>query len=347
MEIGKNLISDERIVEQFLNILPELEPGEEFFYMFMARGKYVPNSDFKQEAVLKRGSVGNTKHLLNAIKRLASTKDTYTFDDKELSSDALVFYMKPNPRSIESSMFDTVRQIASNLGLVNKENNLVHYKLKSALESLMEKVDEEPITKDDIEGLQKIFKAKRTKMDKPERIALTSLQEAISRRVIVDVDIDVEPNCNFYFSSLIEILNGIFQNGELLGVIATKGGFHIQLETAKIGKKLGGTWLVNLMNSVPEGVKVEMKKDGFLPVPGVLQGGSYPRLIYHNDNGVVKMSSDSWTLFDKAHTVIDPDGWDRADWNWSFYNELITHDEFKMRVLTSTVKYNVKQQEEE
>jgi hypothetical protein len=37
-------------------------------------------------------------------------------------------------------------------------------------------------------------------------------------------------------------------------------------------------------------------------------------------------------------TILDPDGWDRKNFQYSFYEELITKEEFKRRVSSSTVQ---------
>ena len=36
--------------------------------------------------------------------------------------------------------------------------------------------------------------------------------------------------------------------------------------------------------------------------------------------------------------ILDPDGWDRLNYDYSFYEELITEKEFIKRVLNSTIK---------
>ena len=40
-------------------------------------------------------------------------------------------------------------------------------------------------------------------------------------------------------------------------------------------------------------------------------------------------------------TILDPDGWDRKNFQYSFYEELITKEEFKRRVSSSTVQCNI------
>jgi len=41
-------------------------------------------------------------------------------------------------------------------------------------------------------------------------------------------------------------------------------------------------------------------------------------------------------------TIIDPSGWDRDDFEYSFSEEEITKNEFETRLFASTVKYNKK-----
>ena len=43
---------------------------------------------------------------------------------------------------------------------------------------------------------------------------------------------------------------------------------------------------------------------------------------------------------DKKIIILDPDGWDRSNYEYSFNEELITYDEFQKRVLFSTCMFN-------
>ena len=52
-----------------------------------------------------------------------------------------------------------------------------------------------------------------------------------------------------------------------------------------------------------------------------------------------KKTSEEWypIIFPKKEVVImDPDGWDRSNWKFSWYKEEITRDEFNKRVMNST-----------
>lgn len=38
--------------------------------------------------------------------------------------------------------------------------------------------------------------------------------------------------------------------------------------------------------------------------------------------------------------IMDPDGWDRSNWQYSFYDEKITEEEFNKRLMNSTCLIN-------
>ena len=51
----------------------------------------------------------------------------------------------------------------------------------------------------------------------------------------------------------------------------------------------------------------------------------------------IKKTSEEW-LRERENIIkiIDPDGWDRSNYQYSFYEELITKEEFDKRLLMST-----------
>lgn len=54
----------------------------------------------------------------------------------------------------------------------------------------------------------------------------------------------------------------------------------------------------------------------------------------------MKKSSDKWQKICKT-TVYDPDGWDRKNYQFSWYEERITRKEFENRLIFSTCKSTV------
>lgn len=55
----------------------------------------------------------------------------------------------------------------------------------------------------------------------------------------------------------------------------------------------------------------------------------------------IKKTSEEWMeitgKFEKI-IILDPDGWDRTNFQFSFYEEKITHGEFISRIMESTIQ---------
>lgn len=51
-----------------------------------------------------------------------------------------------------------------------------------------------------------------------------------------------------------------------------------------------------------------------------------------------RKTSQEWAKLDPTVKILDPDGWDRKNFNHSFYEELITKEEFTRRVIQSTIQ---------
>jgi len=54
-------------------------------------------------------------------------------------------------------------------------------------------------------------------------------------------------------------------------------------------------------------------------------------------NGNLKTSEEWAKLF--TLTIVDPDGWDRKNFNYSWFEELITREEFERRAYKSTTEF--------
>ena len=56
-------------------------------------------------------------------------------------------------------------------------------------------------------------------------------------------------------------------------------------------------------------------------------------------NNVIVKTSDVWIKEDnyKHLTIMDPDGWDRQNFNFSFFNEEISEEEFNKRLMVSSL----------
>lgn len=55
------------------------------------------------------------------------------------------------------------------------------------------------------------------------------------------------------------------------------------------------------------------------------------------DKSAKKKTSAEWAAEQVGILILDPDGWCREHYEYSWYKELITFDEFSNRLLKSTV----------
>jgi len=58
----------------------------------------------------------------------------------------------------------------------------------------------------------------------------------------------------------------------------------------------------------------------------------------------IKLTSEQWQhIFQDNFTILDPDGWDRTPVNFEYqwYEELITFEEFEKRILMSTCVWHI------
>ncbi len=58
----------------------------------------------------------------------------------------------------------------------------------------------------------------------------------------------------------------------------------------------------------------------------------------------MKQTSDKWAASPKYKntTILDPDGWDRSNFQYSFHQEEITEKEFQTRLNRSTIIWKQK-----
>ena len=56
----------------------------------------------------------------------------------------------------------------------------------------------------------------------------------------------------------------------------------------------------------------------------------------------IKKTSVEWYHSQNEYKLLDPDGWDRNNFHYSWYEEEITREEFNKRMMSSTIEGKIK-----
>lgn len=92
-----NIIRDKEKLNEFLDMLPELQSGETYFIRLLTRQKYV--SSVKMDTEL-RTLITSKENIIQSISQLESEIGTYN----NLKNDEIGIYLSPNPRSQKEVM---------------------------------------------------------------------------------------------------------------------------------------------------------------------------------------------------------------------------------------------------
>jgi hypothetical protein len=197
------IILDEKVLKDFIDWLPDLNPGEAFCVCLFARSKYCKNvqhiSSDKQQ--LKRFT-SSKEFLFEKIQQLEVPLGTYYQKHISLPQEALAVYISPNPRSYEKAAKNSLKKFAD---LVTRpySNYNPHQEVLSEIQTACSRkifFDFDFDIPQDYPGYDS-----KLMYDKINQI-----------KSIVNED-----SCNF---------------------LVTRGGFHLLIKLAKIEKKYEKTW---------------------------------------------------------------------------------------------------------
>ena len=131
------IITDEEKLKDFINWLPELNDGETYYAMLLARDKYFKN--LGKPAVKLKRFTSNKKNLFDKIKQLECRLGSYKNGEIEIPNEALCLYIMPNPRSqTKSAKFLT--KILIDLLFNNNNDFNIHQEALTALQKNPSKI---------------------------------------------------------------------------------------------------------------------------------------------------------------------------------------------------------------
>lgn len=295
------IINNELALKQYISLLPELKTNEVYYFCLMARNKYSDKLDIKDSLVLARNFAKNKSDIFNKILKMEVPDGVYDYEGQPIPNEMMVLYIKPNPRDLILTNLYTQKE------LVNEQI--------------------------------KLYRDNQYKTIDPNKLTLNSMQEAYGTKHILDIDFDVKNEKNFTLIFLLELIISHKLLPFVRSIIKTRGGYHVQFDTDSMTETMRKRWVGELLkeNKGNEDLKIEIVNDCFLPLTGTTHGGFTPQMMYYSNKGLVLATSLFWSNFSNTK-VLDPDGWDRKNYDWSYNHQLISYLVYLNRTFMSTVK---------
>lgn len=293
------IVKCERTLKQYLAILPRLKEGEVFFGSLQSRNKY---SEAKITDSQLSKFTATHKTIYNKIKKLEVGDDLYIDlkTEQPIEKNAMTLFLNMNPRNLELANLKTASEI--NKSVIQKYHH------------------------------------PNSRIPNPVTLAYANIQTTKGTQHIIDVDIDVDDKMALGYKDLLKILHEQVGLIFIRSIIETRGGYHVQVNELRLPEAIRKRWFMNLKNVLSEinGIKFDYQTDSLTPVAGCVQGDYVPRIIYFSEYGVVFATGSVWHSIDSVK-ILDPDGFDRKDYDWSFNSELLTFTEYSFRKMMSTV----------
>jgi hypothetical protein len=108
------IITDEKLLKEFIDWLPDLEYHEKYYFCLFARSKYTTGLAHirSDKAQLKRG-VSDKERLFDKLKQLEIPLGYYKQREIEIPQECLAVYITPNPRNMYKASINTMVKLAN------------------------------------------------------------------------------------------------------------------------------------------------------------------------------------------------------------------------------------------
>jgi hypothetical protein len=105
--VNYEIIKDEEALRSYIDLLPDLEPGEQFYLTLLAREKYDPSGVVKTDKAQLRRVTATKDRIVEKIRQMEIAQGCYlTGGDGPrvpVPAESLALYMMPNPRGFRKA----------------------------------------------------------------------------------------------------------------------------------------------------------------------------------------------------------------------------------------------------
>lgn len=220
------VITNETLLREFIEWLPELQVNEKYYVCLFARNKYVRDlglTKLPDKAQLKRFTSDKPK-LLNKIKQLEVPLNSYSNNGIDVPQEALALYITVNPRDLYNASLDTISALSKSIK--DKSNHMnPHQEALSAIHKSKGKIHylDFDIDESNEDELKHLVERVKTYVNKD---AITWLKTRGGLHALVDHNKVKEEYKKSYYRS-ISIISQVDQTGDLLIPVpgTYQGGF--------------------------------------------------------------------------------------------------------------------------
>lgn len=107
------ILIDKKAFQEFIDLLPELNPDEVYFLSLFARHKYAPEVPNLRDNQLARFAVTSKDQLEEYILRMECSFGGYKRGGTDIPREALAVYISPNPRNLVKANKELLVELAT------------------------------------------------------------------------------------------------------------------------------------------------------------------------------------------------------------------------------------------
>lgn len=235
------IIKDEKLLKDFIDWLPVLEPHEKFYCCLFSRSKYLKDEKgvnklphIKTDKSQLKRFVSDKERLFQKIKQLEIEVGWYKQREHIVPQEALALYISINPRDMWKATINTMVKLAN---CIRDQNTLGN----------------------------------------PHQEALSEIHRTKSRTCFVDFDFDYPEDIGDPEVHTKNVKEQIFEsvNEEAVTLVRTRGGLHCLVDPKKVTTEFKNKFYMKL--SAISGV--DQTGDMLIPVVGCTQGNFIPHFL--------------------------------------------------------------------